>query len=139
MREQTLLASALAAPPEPISEAPLAPRMASRALVTRAVLSAGGALLSFALAAGGGDFFILTLLVCSALAVVWGIKAGRVHAEARVREAGALANQAAGRAVWERAMSRWQALYYCARDDCVFVPGERRAAPLAQMQDLLYR
>ena len=40
---------------------------------------------------------------------------------------------------WERAMTRWQSLYYCARDDCVFIPGENQAVPLAQMHDYLYR
>ncbi len=139
VREQTALAAALGAPTEPVPEAPLAPRKASRALVRRAVLSAIGALLSFVLGAGGEDFFILTWLVCMVLAVIWGIKARKVHAEARDREVEALASQAAGRAVWERAMARWQELYYCARDDRVFIPGEHQAVPVAQMHDLLYR
>jgi predicted RNA-binding Zn-ribbon protein involved in translation (DUF1610 family) len=37
----------------------------------------------------------------------------------------------------ERALARWKDLYYCARDDCVFIPGERTAAPVARMNEYL--
>lgn len=39
---------------------------------------------------------------------------------------------------WERAMSRWEKLYYCSRDDIVFIPNEKRAVPLAFLNDYLY-
>lgn len=38
---------------------------------------------------------------------------------------------------WERAMNRWQKLYYCSRDDVVFLPGEERAVPPSRMSELL--
>ena len=28
-------------------------------------------------------------------------------------------------AAWEYSISRWRELYYCSRDDCLFIPGER--------------
>lgn len=39
---------------------------------------------------------------------------------------------------WRRAMQRWKSLYYCYRDDCVFVPSEGTCAQLPQMQNYLY-
>ena len=40
---------------------------------------------------------------------------------------------------WEHAMQRWSALYYCARDDGVFIPSENTFVPIAQMMDYLYQ
>jgi hypothetical protein len=40
---------------------------------------------------------------------------------------------------WEKAMQRWNNLYYCFRDDCVFVPGSEDFSPIAEMRDFLYR
>jgi predicted RNA-binding Zn-ribbon protein involved in translation (DUF1610 family) len=40
---------------------------------------------------------------------------------------------------WERTMERWRSLYYCGRDDCVFIPGEKGHAPAHQMIEFLYR
>ncbi len=42
------------------------------------------------------------------------------------------------KARWERAMPRWEGLYYCARDDGVFVPGETSLTPIGQPQTYLY-
>lgn len=39
---------------------------------------------------------------------------------------------------WQRAFSRWKNLYYCARDDVVFIPGEGDSAPLQMLEDYLY-
>jgi predicted RNA-binding Zn-ribbon protein involved in translation (DUF1610 family) len=39
---------------------------------------------------------------------------------------------------WERAAGRWQRLYYCARDDGVFIPGETSFIPIDKMQEFLY-
>lgn len=39
---------------------------------------------------------------------------------------------------WETAMRRWESLYYCARDDGVFVPGEMSLIPIGQVQTYLY-
>jgi hypothetical protein len=40
---------------------------------------------------------------------------------------------------YETAVQRWQSLYYCARDDVVFLPGEGTSAPLGEMQAYLKR
>ncbi len=39
---------------------------------------------------------------------------------------------------WESATQRWGELYYCGRDDCVFIPGEKTSAPLAELRSYLY-
>jgi len=39
---------------------------------------------------------------------------------------------------WQTAMDRWSALYYCHRDDCVFIPEEGTYAALAKMKDYLF-
>jgi hypothetical protein len=39
---------------------------------------------------------------------------------------------------WEKAMARWNKLYYCSRDDCVFIPEEDTSAPIAQMMNYIY-
>jgi predicted RNA-binding Zn-ribbon protein involved in translation (DUF1610 family) len=39
---------------------------------------------------------------------------------------------------WQRAMDRWDSLYYCHRDDCVFIPEEGTYAQLAKMKDYLF-
>jgi hypothetical protein len=39
---------------------------------------------------------------------------------------------------WQRAMDRWNNLYYCARDETVFIPGEGKAIPVAQTDKYLY-
>ena len=40
-------------------------------------------------------------------------------------------------AEWQIAMDRWNAMYYCLRDDGVFIPGEKDFAPLERMQQLI--
>lgn len=39
---------------------------------------------------------------------------------------------------WPAAVEKWQRLYYCARDDGVFVPNQSRFVPVEQMQSFLY-
>ena len=41
--------------------------------------------------------------------------------------------------VWKSAMNRWNQLYYCGRDDCVFIPGENSSAPLSNIKEYLYK
>lgn len=38
---------------------------------------------------------------------------------------------------WQNAMDRWNSMYYCFRDDGVFIPGEKEFAPLERMQQLI--
>ena len=40
--------------------------------------------------------------------------------------------------VWQQAMERWNQLYFCSRDDVVFVPGENLIVPTSQMMDYIY-
>jgi hypothetical protein len=40
---------------------------------------------------------------------------------------------------WERAMERWQQVYYCYRDDVIFIRGEGHGFPPDQMAQLVYR
>jgi hypothetical protein len=39
---------------------------------------------------------------------------------------------------YSNALSRYNQLYYCYRDDCVFIPGEDRAVSVGDMNSLLY-
>ena len=39
---------------------------------------------------------------------------------------------------WQKAMDRWDALYYCHRDDCVFIPEEGTYASLTKLKDYLF-
>ena len=34
---------------------------------------------------------------------------------------------------WQQAYARWEKLYYCGRDDVIFIPGEKTSAPVADM------
>jgi len=40
---------------------------------------------------------------------------------------------------WRSALDRWNKLYYCGRDDCVFIPGENSSAPLSNLKEYLYK
>ncbi|MCK6630136.1 MAG: hypothetical protein L6R45_33795 [Anaerolineae bacterium] len=40
---------------------------------------------------------------------------------------------------WEKAMERWEKLYYCYRNDCVFLAGEQESVPISEMNQLLYQ
>ncbi|MGB3903618.1 MAG: hypothetical protein WBB22_01725, partial [Anaerolineae bacterium] len=42
------------------------------------------------------------------------------------------------KARWEEAMSRWQRLYFCARDEVAFIPRGASAILLHRVQDSLY-
>ncbi len=39
---------------------------------------------------------------------------------------------------WERARSRWERMYYCARDEGVFIPGDTPLIPITQLRSFLY-
>jgi hypothetical protein len=40
---------------------------------------------------------------------------------------------------WNNAMENWKKLYYCGRDDCVFLPGKNTSAPIYEMKTYIYR
>ena len=39
---------------------------------------------------------------------------------------------------WEKAMNRWGRLYYCGRDDGIFIPEETPFIPIDKLQEFLY-
>ena len=39
---------------------------------------------------------------------------------------------------WNKAMDRWNQLYYCSRDDSVFVPSEKVGVPLSDMMRYIF-
>jgi hypothetical protein len=39
---------------------------------------------------------------------------------------------------WNNAMQRWNSLYYCGHDDCVFIPDENTFAPSKKMLEFIY-
>jgi hypothetical protein len=41
-------------------------------------------------------------------------------------------------AEWQEATQRWDKLYYCGRDDCVFLPGTNTYAPVSNMMEYIY-
>lgn len=40
---------------------------------------------------------------------------------------------------WQAAVEKWNKLYYCERDDCVFIPGSEEKAPLKDLEKFCYR
>jgi len=62
--------------------------------------------------------------------------ASKRSAEKRQRE---IADVQAEMARWEHAMQRWNQLYYCERDDLIFIPGEKIGVPREQMMDYIYQ
>ena len=58
-----------------------------------------------------------------------------VHLYSRPRQ---MSERLAKAQKWERAMNRWERLYYCARDDGVFIPGETPFIPMNKVQEFLY-
>lgn len=42
-------------------------------------------------------------------------------------------------ALWEAAMLRWETVYFCHRDDVVFIPGEPSSVPPSQLVPFLYQ
>jgi hypothetical protein len=43
-----------------------------------------------------------------------------------------------GARAWQGAIDRWNKLYYCHRDDCIFIPEEGSCAPLSKIHEYLY-
>ena len=40
---------------------------------------------------------------------------------------------------WHLAVDRWNKLYYCGRDDCVFLPGSNTCAPVTEMEKYIFQ
>jgi predicted RNA-binding Zn-ribbon protein involved in translation (DUF1610 family) len=94
-----------------------------------------------------GLFGTLFLFLVGAAAVVLGIflivRSGKNKraqlAEYQRRVQDEIAERQRIHAAWQKAVQRWNQLYYCARDDCVFVPGENTSAPISKMMEYLYK
>ena len=41
--------------------------------------------------------------------------------------------------MWEKAMARWNSMYYCYRDNVVFIPGESETVPPEYLFDFCYK
>ncbi len=41
--------------------------------------------------------------------------------------------------LWEAALEKWKQVYYCDRDDCVFIPGKENTAPLKDIEKFCYQ
>jgi predicted RNA-binding Zn-ribbon protein involved in translation (DUF1610 family) len=39
---------------------------------------------------------------------------------------------------WKPAMDRWNKLYYCERDDCIFIPNTNTSVPVTKMLEYIY-
>lgn len=70
----------------------------------------------------------LLYLGMATLAAIWALLAG-IRRRARVRWA---------RAHWETAIARWYDLYYCGRDDGVYLPGQSELVSVELMNVLLF-
>ncbi len=86
------------------------------------------------------------LVIAGALAIViwavlWGIVGGRKAKRRRGEyESRLIALQRERdriQAAWKTSLRRWDQLYYCSRDDCVFIPGEGTSAPASNMSAYL--
>ncbi len=84
--------------------------------------------------------FLLAVLIggLAVLAVI--LRHRKVHQQQRQYEASVrqitVQNECL-HSTWKRSLERWDRLYYCSRDDCVFIPGEGTSAPLSGMQAYL--
>ena len=86
---------------------------------------------------GNSDLPLKTLagvgLVVSILLLVWiTLSIRNVNRKAKEKQAQEMAR-------WNKAVARWEQLYYCHRDDVLFVPGQSETIPVQSMLDYLYR
>lgn len=77
----------------------------------------------------GSDLFVALLFGSIGVGIIYAAYAGVNNRKASAR---------AAMPIWNKAMERWYALYYCARDDIVFVPGEGRSGHAEGLRSLLY-
>jgi predicted RNA-binding Zn-ribbon protein involved in translation (DUF1610 family) len=83
---------------------------------------------------------LIATLAAGALLIYLGAKRlASTREEQRIALAASRAANARAEREWQQAMQRWQSLYYCSRDDCVFIPDEGTCAPLPHMVDYLYQ
>lgn len=85
-----------------------------------------------------GAICLGALLLVGAL-IAWRVTAwaGKQYANQQANYQQRVVDTQAETARWERALENWRNLYYCSRDDVVFLRG-KRAAPSAEMQKYIY-
>jgi hypothetical protein len=47
------------------------------------------------------------------------------------------ASHAVNLEAWETSLSRWRELYYCSRDDCLFIPGEGAHFNVSELKEAI--
>jgi predicted RNA-binding Zn-ribbon protein involved in translation (DUF1610 family) len=91
---------------------------------------------------GGGISFLggIALIVLGIFLVRRSVKKKRFQKEEIQRQLQEEADRSERiQSAWRNALDRWNQLYYCGRDDCVFIPGENSSAPLSKMKEYLFK
>ena len=123
----TALSQKLSPPVRPIYRTPYG-------IVTKIAIGICGSLVLWALIAVL-EGAILALLGCLFYGSILGVIVFYKESVARKRRAAF----DAAMSIYTAAYSKWHQLYYCARDDTVFIPGSPAPwVPASQMQKLLY-
>jgi len=89
-----------------------------------------------------GLFAFLVGAAAIALGIYLVVRSGKIKrsqlAEYQRKVQGEIDERQSIQSTWKRAIERWNQLYYCGRDDCVFIPSESTSAPISNMQEYLY-
>jgi hypothetical protein len=80
----------------------------------------------------GRGVAVLIAIVCGLIGIVIWVSSNDSHKK-RVEQV-----QQVEIPRWEKAMARWNQLYYCFRDDSVFITSEK-SVPISQMMEYIYR
>lgn len=91
-----------------------------------AMLTVAGPSQSGKTMAGVGMLVVILLLVWITLSI------RNINRKAKEKQAQEMVR-------WNKAVARWEQLYYCHRDDVLFVPGQSETIPVQSMLDYLYR
>ncbi len=84
-----------------------------------------------------GGYPVFFICITLALALVGGSISIVISQRRKVKESEQKASSQIPQ--WEKALARWNKLYYCARDDGVFDLEERVFVPVEKLKDYLYR
>jgi hypothetical protein len=130
---QTGLSARLAPPPKPAMKNPTS----IPALLLVAVWIGGLMCLAQRIGNLGSNrqlgtvVFVMLLVIGSSFVIVLLARLSRLKAKAREKWEAEVA-------LWQKVVSKWGELYYCARDDIVFDPTTEQYAPVGGMYELLY-
>ena len=70
---------------------------------------------------------LIFILMMAIIGIPWGIYVAKKQKELQPQIA-----------MWEKAISKWQQLYYCSRNDCVFNPDTGKSVPPNRISALIY-